>query len=192
MASQAHSFPSTSSYSLLQEPIDSLVAIRKRPLVARQLLLSVAVACTILASRHSCHLVSCYTLAALSDQHPHGCNQINSISSKSDGIRLSCNHESHYSPAQRQWQPRIKSSRDSVHYDHHNLHCLHHLRLVSPLVPSWQDCDQDPRLRHHSVSCIEYSCLRCSSLHCLPPERMVQVSELPKRTVMLEIDLLPL
>ena len=58
MASQAHSFPSTSSYSLLQEPIDSLVAICKRSLVARQLLLSVAVACTILASRRNHHFVS--------------------------------------------------------------------------------------------------------------------------------------
>jgi len=188
VASQAHSFPSTSSYSLLQEPIDSLVAIRKRSLVARQLLLSVAVACTILASRHSCHLVSCYTLAALSDH----CNQINSISSKSDGIRLSCNHESHYSPAQRQWQPRTESSWDSLHYDHHNLHCLHHLWLVPSLVSSWQDCYQDSRLPHHSVSCIEYSCLRCSSLHRLPIERMVQVSELTMWTVVHAIDLLPL
>jgi len=191
VASQAHSFPSTSSYSLPQEPIDSVVAICERSRVARQLLLSVAVACTILASRPSRLFVSCYTLAATSDLYPHGCKQINPISSKPDGIRLSCNHGSHYSPAQRQWQPRIKSSRDSVHYDHHNLHCLHHLWLVSSLVPSWQDCYQDPWLPHHGISCVEHSRLCRSSLHRLSAERLVQVSELPRWTVIFEIDCLP-
>lgn len=190
MASQAHSFPSTSSYSLCQEPILSLVVILRRLIVAGQLLLSIGVVCTILASRPSCHCVSLATLLPLSRisirfDRLH----INSISSKLDSSKLSSNHGSHYSSARRQRHPRAHPSWDCLHHNHHSLHCSHHLRLVSPLVSSWHDSNQDPRLPHHSISCIEHSCLRCSSLHRLPIEWTVQVSELFGKESVFKLDL---